>query len=247
MTPNEFRRIALALPGATAGAHMGHADFRVAGRIFATLGNPDPAWGVVALAPDQQALLTATTPETFVPVPGGWGERGWTRVRLAAADRATLKEALAMAWRSRAPKSLRGAEGQTSGRAPTRPDTGLARAFARVRKAATAAKLPGIAEATSYGTPSLKVAGKFLMRVKDADTYVFRCTMDEKAFLMEAAPAVYFETEHYVGWPAVLVRGSAASDAELVHCVERAWRAQAPKKLMAERARPATTMSRRKR
>jgi hypothetical protein len=136
-------------------------------------------------------------------------------------------------------------QGGVSG-ARTRSNAGLARAFARVRKAAKAAKLPGIAEATSYGTPSLKVGGKFLMRVKDADTYVFRCTMDEKAFLMEAAPAVYFETDHYVGWPAVLVRAAAASDAELVHCVERAWRAQAPKKLMAERRRPATK-SRRKR
>ena len=67
------------------------------------------------------------------------------------------------------------------------------------------------------------------MRVKDTDTLVFRCTLEEKAFLMEAEPSVYYETDHYAGWPAVLVRAAAASDAELVHCVTRAWRLQAPK------------------
>jgi hypothetical protein len=219
---------------------MGTTDFRVGAKIFATLGNPDAAWGVIGLTPDQQALLIETTPKVFAAVPGGWGARGWTRVRLASADRATVQHALSIAWRSRASKSLlRRAEGQASGRTSTKLDAGLNRSFARVRKAARATKLPGIVEATSYGTPSLKVGAKFLMRVKDADTYVFRCTMEEKAFLMEAEPAVYFETAHYVGWPAVLVRASAASDAELAHCVARAWRLQAPKKLTAERARPA--------
>ena len=110
----------------------------------------------------------------------------------------------------------------------------MARVFARVRKAAKASGLPGIAEATSYGTPSLKVAGKFLMRMKDADTFVFSCTADEKTMLIEAAPALYFETDHYVGYPLVLLR-AAASDAELVACVTRAWLLQAPKKLKAER------------
>jgi len=94
VTPNQFRRIALSLPGASEGAHMGTADFRVGNRIFATLGNPDAAWGVLGLTPDQQALLIETTPDVFAPVPGGWGARGWTRVRLAAADAATLKAAL---------------------------------------------------------------------------------------------------------------------------------------------------------
>ena len=71
---------------------MGTADFRVGNKIFATLGNPDAASGVIGLTPDQQALLIETTPKVFVPVPGGWGARGWTRVRLAAADAATLEE-----------------------------------------------------------------------------------------------------------------------------------------------------------
>jgi hypothetical protein len=106
VTPSQFRRIALSLPGASEGAHMGTADFRVGAGIFATLGNPDAAWGVLGLTPDQQALLIETTPDVFVPVPGRWGERGWTRVRLDAADAATLKGALTMAWRNRAPKKL---------------------------------------------------------------------------------------------------------------------------------------------
>jgi hypothetical protein len=104
VTPSQFRRIALSLPGASESAHMGTADFRVGAKIFATLGNPDAAWGVLGLTPDQQALLIETTPDVFAPVPGGWGARGWTRVRLAAADAATLKAALTLAWRNRAPK-----------------------------------------------------------------------------------------------------------------------------------------------
>jgi hypothetical protein len=104
LSPSQFRRIALSLPGASEGAHMGTADFRVGNKIFATLGNPDAASGVIGLTPDQQALLIETAPKVFSPVPGGWGARGWTRVRLAAADAATLQGALTMAWQNRAPK-----------------------------------------------------------------------------------------------------------------------------------------------
>jgi hypothetical protein len=77
------------------------------------------------------------------------------------------------------------------------------------------------------------------MRMKDAGTYAFRCTIEEKALLMEAEPSTYFETDHYAGWPIVLVR-DAVSDAELAHCIARAWRAQAPKKLKAGHERPAS-------
>ena len=73
MTPNQFRKLALAMPDAIEGAHMGHADFRVGDKIFATLGYPDAAWGVVLLKPDQQAPLLQTAPDIFSPVPGGWG------------------------------------------------------------------------------------------------------------------------------------------------------------------------------
>lgn len=99
MTPDAFRRLALALEGASEGAHMGHPDFRVNGRIFATLGHPDPGFAMVGLTPDEQAMRVETAPETFSPVPGGWGKNGATRVMLAGADEAAVKDALAVAWR----------------------------------------------------------------------------------------------------------------------------------------------------
>ncbi|HYD05698.1 MAG TPA: MmcQ/YjbR family DNA-binding protein [Reyranella sp.] len=101
-----FRRLALAMPGAEEGAHMGHADFRVGGRIFASLGYPDDAHGMVKLTPDQQQVLVEAEPGVFRPVKGGWGAKGATNVVLAAADEPTLKGALGMAWRNTAPKRL---------------------------------------------------------------------------------------------------------------------------------------------
>ncbi len=106
MNAEQFRRRALALPGATEAAHGGHPDFRVGKRIFATLGYPDADFGMVKLTTEQQAILVAAEPRIFAPVPGGWGRRGSTTVRLKAADAATLESALAMAWRNVAPRSL---------------------------------------------------------------------------------------------------------------------------------------------
>jgi hypothetical protein len=106
MSANRFRRIALGLPEVVEGEHQGHADFRAGKRVFATLGYPDRAWGMVKLTSDQQAVLVGAEPDIFRPVPGGWGKRGSTHVRLAKADAATLQSALAMAWRNIAPKSL---------------------------------------------------------------------------------------------------------------------------------------------
>jgi len=106
MTAVEFRRLALSLPEATERSHMGHPDFRVGGKIFATLGYPDEARGMVKLLHDQQAALTGARPDVFSPVPGGWGRRGATYVALAGADKATVYDALLMAWRNAAPKKL---------------------------------------------------------------------------------------------------------------------------------------------
>ena len=86
MSESRFRRLALALAEAIEGAHQGHADFRVGKRIFATLGYPDDAWGMVKLTPEQQSMLVEAEPEIFRPVPGGWGRHGATNVRLAKAD-----------------------------------------------------------------------------------------------------------------------------------------------------------------
>jgi hypothetical protein len=106
MTVATFRRIALSLPEAVEGAHMGHADFRVGGRIFATLGAPDATFGAVMLTPEQQQAFVETYPRAFVPVAGGWGLKGATNVILSGATEKTLRPALAAAWRNRAPKTL---------------------------------------------------------------------------------------------------------------------------------------------
>ena len=97
MSSSQFRRIALSLPDATEGSHQGHADFRVGTRVFATLGYPDDAWGMVKLTPEQQSIVVESEPEIFRPVAGGWGKQGSTNVRLANADQATLRSALTMA------------------------------------------------------------------------------------------------------------------------------------------------------
>jgi hypothetical protein len=105
MSSRRFRSIALGLPDAVEGSHQGHADFRVGKRIFATLGYPDEAWGMVKLTPEQQSVLVDAEPEIFRPIPGGWGRQGNTNVRLAKADPTTLRSALTMAWQNIAPKS----------------------------------------------------------------------------------------------------------------------------------------------
>jgi hypothetical protein len=109
VSSSRFRLIALGLPGVVEASHQGHPDFRVGKRIFATLGYPDRSWGMVKLTPEQQSVLVEAEPEIFRPVPGGWGKRGSTNVRLAAADETTLQSALSLAWRNVAPKSLLGA------------------------------------------------------------------------------------------------------------------------------------------
>lgn len=103
----------------------------------------------------------------------------------------------------------------------------LSAVFERLKQAART--LPDIVETTSYGTPALKVGKKLLTRVKDAETAVVMCPLDEKEMLLQAAPDIYFETDHYKGWPALLIRMEAASDDELRHRLERTWLTQAPK------------------
>ena len=106
MTEDSFRRIALGLAEATESAHQNHPDFRVAGKIFATLGYPDNAWGMVKLTPPQQESFVRERPEAFVPVKGAWGARGATSVRLRTVKKPDLERALLAAWRNTAPKRL---------------------------------------------------------------------------------------------------------------------------------------------
>jgi len=97
MTPNEFRKVALALPETEERGHMDHPDFRAHGKIFATLGYPNDEWGMVKVAPDDQLALVAAAPDVFVPAKGKWGERGATCVRLELADVAAVREAMVLA------------------------------------------------------------------------------------------------------------------------------------------------------
>lgn len=106
MTVEEFRELALSLPEVSEGAHMGHADFRVGGKIFATLGYPDAEHGMVILPPEVQAEYSTAYPAVFAKASGAWGAGGATSVRLASADCDTVSDALSSAWRKRAPKRL---------------------------------------------------------------------------------------------------------------------------------------------
>jgi len=100
MTPSKFRRLALDLEGASEQEHMGHPDFRVAGKIFATLGYPNENWGMVKLTLEQQRSFVEKVPETFRPCKGVWGERGATNVRLEDANVTVVRVALEAAWRN---------------------------------------------------------------------------------------------------------------------------------------------------
>jgi len=104
MGPEGFRKLARRMPQAEEREHMHHPDFRVGGRIFATLGYPDEHWAMVKLTPEQQEEMTAAHPDVFVPVKGAWGRQGCTSVRLRAATKTMVESALQMAWRNHAPK-----------------------------------------------------------------------------------------------------------------------------------------------
>jgi len=106
MRTSDFRHLALALPEALESEHMGHPDFRVGGKVFASIG-PQGDWAMVKLPPELQRAFCARTPDVFEPVPGAWGARGATRVILARARRADVEPALLAAWRLTAPRKLR--------------------------------------------------------------------------------------------------------------------------------------------
>jgi hypothetical protein len=106
VTAKDFRALVLALPEATEKAHMEHPDFRVCGKIFATLGYPSEGWGMVKLTPEQQHYFSKDYPHAFVPARGAWGRRGATTVHLKAVGKETLARAVKAAWRNTAPKRL---------------------------------------------------------------------------------------------------------------------------------------------
>lgn len=111
MSPDAFRSIALSMPESEEGSHGGHPDFRVGGKVFASLWDDDEH-GMVKLTPEQQMDYVEAHPEVFAPVNGAWGIRGCTRVTLKAAKAAILRRALRDAWRNTAPKWLVSQEAQ---------------------------------------------------------------------------------------------------------------------------------------
>ena len=119
MNIKDFRRIALRLAGAEEDSHMGTPDFRVGGRIFATLASAKDGYGNLMLTPEQQAAFVADLPEVFLPVKGGWGRSGATHVRLAAATEDVLAGALRTAWKLRMDKNTKSARNPRPADKPT--------------------------------------------------------------------------------------------------------------------------------
>jgi hypothetical protein len=112
---DDFRRIALSFEGAEESSHMGQPDFRVGGRIFATLASARQGYGNLMLTLEQQAAFVEELPEVFVPIAGGWGRMGMTHIRLAAAKEDVLAGALRTAWKLRLDKNAKsGQKSRTS-------------------------------------------------------------------------------------------------------------------------------------
>lgn len=120
MSAKDFRRIALGMEGTIESAHMGHPDFRVNNRIFATL-HHDHQWGMVVLTPDQQQKFVKENPATFVPENGAWGRAGCTKVRLDSVNEDMLGEAMTLAWQNTVNKSAAGRAKPRRTAKPTRP------------------------------------------------------------------------------------------------------------------------------
>jgi YjbR len=105
MKPSDFRRVALSLEGAEEGLHLGAVDFRVGGRIFATLASEKQGYGNLMLTPELQAEFVGELPDIFLPIHGGWGRMGATHIRLTKASEDVLAGALRAAWKLRVEKN----------------------------------------------------------------------------------------------------------------------------------------------
>lgn len=114
MTAADFRRIALSMEGAEESSHMGSPDFRVGGRIFATLAAQKQGYGNLMLTPEQQTAFVEELPDVFLPIAGGWGRMGATHIRLAKASEDVLAGALRTAWKLRAEKNRKPAKKKRS-------------------------------------------------------------------------------------------------------------------------------------
>lgn len=208
VTPESFRKLALSHKDAVESAHMGHPDFRVAGRIFATLGAPDDQWGMVKLTPEQQAMFLAVEKEVFRPAAGAWGRQGCTLVHLKKVRKQMLASAIEVAWqnaiekgtksptramRTPAIKTPNGSKKPT-GRtvAKSKSDSSLTQ---KVRAVCLA--FPGSHETPTWGKPHFRIGEKIFAGLDD-DLSVLGC----KASKQDAARLVKlpgFSPAPYVG------------------------------------------------
>jgi hypothetical protein len=120
MNAADFRRLALQLEGAEEGSHMGAEDFRVGGRIFATLASQDQGYGNLMLSPELQTAFVDEQPDLFLPIFGGWGRMGATHIRLAAATEDVLAGALRTAWKLRVEKNTKAGSRKPKSRIPAK-------------------------------------------------------------------------------------------------------------------------------
>jgi hypothetical protein len=130
MNASDFRRIALSFEGAEEGSHMGAADFRVGGRIFATLASEKQGYGNLMLTLEHQAAFVSEQPSVFLPIPGGWGRNGATHIRLAAVNEEVLTGSLHTAWKLRVEKNEKT---DRKSRAPTKRSSKARTANAKIR------------------------------------------------------------------------------------------------------------------
>ena len=117
MTTADFRRLALALPDAVESSHMGSADFRIHGRVFATLAHAKQGLGNLMLTPEVQAGFLADAPGIFLPISGGWGRMGMTHIRLAEATEDVVADALQTAYKLRVKKNAKATRKKAATRA----------------------------------------------------------------------------------------------------------------------------------
>jgi hypothetical protein len=157
MTAKDFRKIALSLPEAEKRSHMEHPDFRVAGKIFATLGYPDKSRGMVKLSPEDQHNFSKDYPDAFVPVKGVWGKRGATSVHLKATKKEVARKAIEAAWRNTAPSRVLREHDDVSRGLTAKRRKGVNSESLCLCPLSGHEKLPSFARLDSRGRPSLHV------------------------------------------------------------------------------------------
>lgn len=129
LTAADFRRIALSFEGAVEGSHMGSPDFRVGGRIFATLASQAQGYGNLMIDPEHQAAFVGDAPDVFLPIAGGWGRMGMTHIRFDMATKEVMEGALRTAWRLRVEKNAQTLKSNSTTKTEVKPRRARATRF----------------------------------------------------------------------------------------------------------------------